>query len=52
MITWQEAGISRDDFIPTLLSIFTQDGKTYALPKDWGTLGLVYLPEAFTDAGH
>jgi multiple sugar transport system substrate-binding protein len=47
----QEAGVSRDDFIPTLLSIFTLDGKTYALPKDWGTLGLVYLPEAFADAG-
>ena len=46
-----EAGVSRDDFIPTLLSIFTLDGKTYALPKDWGTLGLVYLPEAFADAG-
>ena len=46
-----EAGVSRDDFIPTLLDIFTLDGKTYALPKDWGTLGLVYLPEAFTDAG-
>jgi multiple sugar transport system substrate-binding protein len=46
-----EAGTSREDFIPALLSIFTSDGKTYALPKDWGTLGLVYLPEAFTDAG-
>ena len=46
-----EAGVSRDDFIPTLLTIFTLDGKTYALPKDWGTLGLVYLPEAFADAG-
>jgi multiple sugar transport system substrate-binding protein len=46
-----EAGVSRDDFIPALLSIFTLDGQTYALPKDWGTLGLVYLPEAFTDAG-
>jgi multiple sugar transport system substrate-binding protein len=46
-----EAGVSRDDFIPTLLDIFTLDGQTYALPKDWGTLGLVYLPEAFADAG-
>ena len=46
-----EAGVSRDDFIPTLLSIFTLDGKTYALPKDWGTLGLVYLPEALEGAG-
>jgi len=44
-------GVSRDDFIPALLSIFTLDGNTYALPKDWGTLGLVYLPEAFAAAG-
>ena len=47
----KEAGVSRDGFIPALLTIFTLDGKTYGLPKDWGTLGLVYLPEAFTDAG-
>jgi len=46
-----EAGVSRDDFIPSLLTIFTLDGKTYALPKDWSTLGLVYIPEAFADAG-
>jgi multiple sugar transport system substrate-binding protein len=44
-------GTNRDDFIPALLSIFTQNGVTYALPKDWGTLGLVYLPEAFAAAG-
>jgi multiple sugar transport system substrate-binding protein len=46
-----QAGVSRDDFIPALLTIFTQDGKTYGLPKDWGTLGLIYLPEAFQAAG-
>ena len=46
-----EAGVSRDDFIPTLLTIFTLENQTYALPKDWGTLGLVYLPEAFEAAG-
>jgi multiple sugar transport system substrate-binding protein len=46
-----EAGTSRDDFIPTLLTIFTLEGKTYALPKDWGTLGLIYLPAAFEAAG-
>ena len=46
-----QAGAKRDDFIPPLLTIFTMDGKTYGLPKDWGTLGLVYLPEAFTEAG-
>ncbi|MBK9229309.1 MAG: extracellular solute-binding protein [Anaerolineae bacterium] len=46
-----QAGTTRDDFIGALLTIFTLDGKTYALPKDWGTLGLVYLPEAFEAAG-
>lgn len=46
-----EAGADTSSFIPQLLTIFQQDGKTYALPKDWGTLGLVYLPEAFQAAG-
>jgi multiple sugar transport system substrate-binding protein len=46
-----EAGVTRGDFIPSLLTIFTLDNQTYALPKDWGTLGLVYLPEAFEAAG-
>jgi len=46
-----EAGVSRDDFIPALLTIFTMDGQTYGLPKDWGTLGLVYIPEVFDEAG-
>jgi multiple sugar transport system substrate-binding protein len=46
-----EAGTSRDDFIPALLTIFTHEGETYALPKDWGTLGLIYLPAAFEEAG-
>jgi multiple sugar transport system substrate-binding protein len=47
----EQAGVSRDDFIPALMTIFTYEGQTYALPKDWGTLGLVYLPEAFEAAG-
>lgn len=46
-----QAKVSRNDFIPALLDQFTLNSKTYGLPKDWGTLGLVYLPEAFTDAG-
>lgn len=46
-----QAGTSRETFIQPLLSIFTSEGTTYALPKDWGTLGLVYLPAAFADAG-
>jgi len=47
----KDGGVSRTDFVPALLSIFTLDNKTLALPKDWGTLGLVYLPEAFKAAG-
>lgn len=47
----EEAGVSTDDFIPALMTIFTYEGQTYALPKDWGTLGLVYLPAAFEAAG-
>ena len=47
----EEGGVNTESFIPQLMTIFEQDGKIYALPKDWGTLGLVYLPEAFADAG-
>jgi len=46
-----QAGVSRGDFIPSLLTIFTYDGQTYGLPKDWGTLGLVYIPEVLDEAG-
>jgi len=46
-----QAGIKRSDFIPALVTEYTLNSKTYALPKDWGTLGLIYLPEAFTAAG-
>ena len=46
-----EAGISTDDFVASLMPIYQLNGNTYALPKDWGTLGLVYIPEAFADAG-
>jgi len=46
-----EAGVSRDSFVPSLLTIFTLEDQTYALPKDWGTLGLIYLPAAFEAAG-
>lgn len=46
-----EAGVSTDDFISSLMPIYQLNGKTYALPKDWGSLGLVYIPKAFADAG-
>ena len=47
----KEAGISASDFIPALMTEFTYNGSVYGLPKDWGTLGLVYLPDVFTQAG-
>ncbi|MCL4559745.1 MAG: sugar ABC transporter substrate-binding protein [Chloroflexi bacterium] len=47
----QEAGVQASSFIPQLLQEFTLNGQYYALPKDWGTLGLIYLPEAFQAAG-
>lgn len=46
-----QAGVSASDFIPALMTEFQLNGKTYGLPKDWGTLGLIYLPDAFTNAG-
>lgn len=46
-----QAKVTKADFIPALLTIFTQNNKIYALPKDWGTLGLVYLPEVFKEVG-
>jgi len=46
-----EAGVTSDQFLPQLTPIFTLDGQTYGLPKDWGTLGLIYLPEVFDAAG-
>ena len=47
----EQAGVSRDEFIQPVLEVFTFNDQTYALPKDWGTLGLVYLPAAFEEAG-
>ncbi|MEJ2208262.1 MAG: extracellular solute-binding protein, partial [Anaerolineae bacterium] len=46
-----QANVSADQFIPALLGEFTLNNQIYGLPKDWGTLGLIYLPEAFTAAG-
>lgn len=35
-----EQGISRDDFIASLINAFTFDGQTYGIPKDFNTLAL------------
>ncbi len=46
-----EAGISRDEFLDTLIDAFTFDGKTYGIPKDFNTLALFYNKDLFTQAG-
>ncbi|MBC8448104.1 MAG: ABC transporter substrate-binding protein [Chloroflexi bacterium] len=46
-----QAGVKRSDYIGALLSMFTYEGTTFGLPKDFGSLGLVYLPEFFEQAG-
>ena len=40
-----------DDIYPALRDIFTIDGTWYCPPKDFSTLGLVYDPSAFAEAG-
>ncbi|WP_420638155.1 extracellular solute-binding protein [Candidatus Poriferisocius sp.] len=40
-----------DDIYPALREIFTIDGTWYCPPKDFSTLGLVYDPTAFAEAG-
>jgi multiple sugar transport system substrate-binding protein len=38
-------------YIPALRTIFQIDGSTYGLPKDWGTVALLYNKDVF-DAQH
>ena len=40
-----------DDIYPALRDIFTIDGTWYCPPKDFSTLGLIYDPAAFDEAG-
>ncbi len=44
-------GLSRDAYVPALIDMFTFEDVTYALPKDMGSLGLVYIPRFFDEAG-
>ena len=46
-----QAGVKRSDHIEALLAMFTYEGTTFSLPKDFGSLGLVYLPGLFAEAG-
>lgn len=44
-------GVSKDEFVSTLLSPWQLDGKQYALPKDFGDLVLFYNKSMFSAAG-
>ncbi len=46
-----EAGVSRDEFLDTLINAFTWNGKTYGIPKDFNTLALFYNKDLFDQAG-
>lgn len=47
----EAVGLSRDDYAAGPLAIFTFEETTYALPKDMGSLGLIYIPHFFDEAG-
>src|SRR5438034_5621843 len=46
-----KSGVKKDDFVPTLINAFSYQGKTYGIPKDFNTLGLVYNKDIFKAAG-
>ncbi|MGI8586518.1 MAG: ABC transporter substrate-binding protein [Chloroflexia bacterium] len=37
-----EEGMSADNYIPSLIAIFSRNGKIYGLPKDFGSLAVFY----------
>lgn len=45
------SGVSRDEFIPSLIDAFTFEGVTYGIPKDFNTLGMFYNKDLFAAAG-
>lgn len=44
-------GVTRDEFVPSLLSPWEYNGKLYGLPKDFGDLVIFYNKKMFTAAG-
>jgi multiple sugar transport system substrate-binding protein len=42
--------VTADQFYPSLISAFQWQGKTYGLPKDWSSIGMVYSQDAFDQA--
>ncbi|MCZ7545879.1 MAG: extracellular solute-binding protein [Anaerolineae bacterium] len=47
----EAVGLTRDAYVPALIEMFTFEDVTYGLPKDMGSLGLVYITRFFDDAG-
>jgi multiple sugar transport system substrate-binding protein len=45
------SGMTREEFIPTLIDAFTFDGVVYGIPKDFNSLGLFYNKDMFAAAG-
>ena len=45
-----KSGVKKDDFVPSLINAFSYQGKTYGIPKDFNTLGLVYNKDLFKAA--
>ncbi|MDP9275349.1 MAG: ABC transporter substrate-binding protein [Chloroflexota bacterium] len=46
-----KSGTKKEDFVPALINAFSYQGKTYGIPKDFNTLGLVYNKDLFKAAG-
>jgi multiple sugar transport system substrate-binding protein len=45
-----ESGVSREEFVPSLIDAFTFNGVTYGIPKDFNTLGMFYNKDMFAEA--
>ncbi|MDP9365005.1 MAG: ABC transporter substrate-binding protein [Chloroflexota bacterium] len=45
------AGVTPDQFYPSLISAFQWQGQTFGLPKDWSSIAMVYSQDALEQAG-
>ena len=45
------SGVSKEEFIPSLINAFSAEGKVYGIPKDFNTLALFYNKAYFEAAG-
>ncbi|MFB4291997.1 sugar ABC transporter substrate-binding protein [Nonomuraea sp. ATR24] len=46
-----EVKVDASKYHPTVVGSFTYEGKLYGVPKDWGTVGLLYNKDLFKKAG-